>query len=243
MRGEALADGVLTPPRGDSEALKLEPVGRRWRVRTAREEVLADRVVFCTNAYPTGIVPEFQSCFYPMTAYALATEPLPDEALARIMPGGATLMQAPVSLNPLVKEQHGRLIFSSIPSASDPHNAKWHFQKHLNWVRKVWPETKDMRITLDQYWTGRVAMRDEEFPGVFDLGRGIFGLMHFNASGNVMAPLLGKLLAEGLTTGRLDALPFPFQKPKPVNFQSKEDLLTRYLMVPAARFGQDLGIV
>ncbi|HEY4545119.1 MAG TPA: FAD-binding oxidoreductase [Pedomonas sp.] len=228
---------------GDSEALKLLPAGARWRVETERGDVTADRVVFCTNAYPNGIVPDFERCFYPLTAYALATQPLPDEALARIMPGGATLAQVPVDLNPLVKDRHGRLILSSIPSVSRPEDAAWHFQSQLGWIHKVWPETREMKIRLGQYWTGRVAMRDKEFPGVFDMGKGVLGLMHFNAWGNVMAPLMGRLLAEGIAGDRLDALPFPLEKPQPVSSPGKQEFLIRHLLIPAARFGQRIGLI
>ena len=228
---------------GDSAAEKLVPIGTRWRVQTSKGDVTADRVVFCTNAYPTGIVPDFQTCFYPLTAYGLATSPLPEAARSSIMPGGATLAQVPLDLNPLVKDRHGRLILSSIPSVVEPEDGRWHYETQLRWLHKVWPETRDMKIELGQYWTGRVALRDREFPGAFDLGNGIFGLMHFNAWGNVMAPLMGKLLAEGLASDRLDRLPFPLEKPQPVSYPSKQEFIIRHLMIPAARMGQKLGIV
>lgn len=228
---------------GGSEALALARVGKRWRVRTARGEVTAAKVVFCTAAYPTQIVPAFEKCFYPLTAYALTTKPLDAAASARIMPGGATFAQVPVDLNPLVKDRHGRLILSSLPSSTKPEDGAWHFRNQLAWIHKVWPETRDMDIELERYWTGRVAMRTREFPGVFDMGGGVYGLMHFNAWGNVMAPLMGKLLAEGLAADRPDMLPFPFEKPKAVFYRPQQELLLRHTMIPAARLGQKLGLI
>ena len=228
---------------GDSEAQALSRVGKRWRIRTASGEVTAGKVVFCTAAYPTQIVPAFETCFYPLTAYALTTKPLDAAASARIMPGGATLAQVPVDLNPLVKDRHGRLILSSLPSSTKPEDGAWHFRNQLAWIHKVWPEIRDMGIELERYWTGRVAMRTREFPGVFDMGGGVYGLMHFNAWGNVMAPLMGKLLAEGLAKDAPDTLPFPFEKPKAVFYQPQQELLLRHTMIPAARFGQKLGLI
>ena len=228
---------------GGSEALSLEPVGARWRVRTAQGDVLAGRVVFCTAAYPTGIVPAFETCFYPLTAYALTTKPLGAEADALIMPGGATLAQVPVDLNPLVKDRHGRLILSSLPSVSHPQDGEAHFRSQLAWIHTVWPESRAMDIRLDQYWTGRVAMRTREFPGAYDMGGGVYGLMHFNAWGNVMAPLMGKLLAEGLANDAPDTLPFPLEKPKAVFYQPQQELLLRRTLLPAARLGQKLGLL
>jgi hypothetical protein len=86
-------------------------------------------------------------------------------------------------------------------------------------------------------------LRNVEFPGVFQLQPGVFGLMHFNAWGNVMAPLLGMLLAGGLARDRLDELPFPLEQPEPVGNPGKQDLIIRKLLIPAARLGQRLGII
>lgn len=237
------AVGLGAVVHGDSEAVKLDAEGSRWRVRTAKGDVVADRVVFCTNAYPNGIVPEFERAFYPLTAYGIATKPLPAEALKIIMPGGATLAEVPVDLNPMVKDRHGRLILSSIPTTSNPQDGAWHFQNHLKWIHDLWPQTKAMPIELEEYWTGRVAMRDKEFPGVFEVKPGVFGLMYFNAWGNVMAPLMGKLLAQGLSTDQIDKMPFPVEKPDPVFYQDKQNLMIRQILIPAARLGRKLGFI
>ncbi len=227
----------------NSEALELHPAGKKWRINTANGSVTADRAVFCTNAYPTAIVPSFANSFYPLTAYALTTKPLSAKASAAIMPGGQTLAQAPVDLNPLVKDRHDRLVLSSIPAVSKPENAEWHFHNQLDWLHRVWPDSKDMDIQLEAYWTGRVGMRDVEFPGIYESESGVYGLMHFNAWGNVMAPLMGKLLAEGLASGEMDKLPFPIEKAEPVANPGKQDRNIRQWMIPAARQAQRWGLL
>ena len=156
---------------------------------------------------------------------------------------GLVMAQEPVDLNPMVIDERGRLITSSIPSQSRPSDADWHFKNHLRWINRTWPQTRDMDIQLQQYWTGRVAMRDEEFPGVFELQPGVFGLMYFNAWGNLMAPLMGKLMAAGFASERMNNLPFPLEKPTAVSNQGKQDLIIRKLLIPAARVGQRLGVI
>lgn len=228
---------------GDSEALTLAGSGSRWRVATARGSVTADRVVFCTNAYATGIVPGFADSFYPLTAYALSTRPLPEAAREIVMPARTTLAEEPIDLNPFIVDGDGRIITSSIPSVSRPGDAAWHFSNHLAWIHRTWPETRSLNIELETYWTGRVALRDREFPGVFEVRPGVFGLMHFNAWGNLMAPLMGMLLAEGLAGDRLDRLPFALEKPVPVERPGKQEFMIRKLLIPAARLGQKLGVI
>lgn len=228
---------------GDSEALRIEGVGRRWRVATAHGSVRADRAVFCTNAYATGIVPEFARCFYPLTAYALTTRPLAPQLQSQIVPGGATLAQYPMDLNPLVKDRHGRLILSSIPSTAKPQDATWHFATQLGWLQRTWPAVRDIPVELETYWTGRVALRDVEFPGAYELHPGLYGLMHFNAWGNVMAPLMGKLLAEALAADRPDRLPFPLARPRAVDNPGRQSRNIRRWLIPAARTAQRVGVI
>ena len=228
---------------GGTAAIGLGRAGDRWRVTAATGSVVASRVVFCTNAYPTSVVPQFANNFYPLTAYALCTTPLPVAAREIVMPGGAPLAQEPVDLNPSLVDEHGRIVTASIPSTSRAQDAAWHFQSHLAWIHRTWPQTRDMEIQLDRYWTGRVALRDEEFPGAFQLEPGVLGLMHFNAWGNVMAPLMGMALARALAADRLDTLPFPLVRPSPVSNPGKQDLVIRKLLIPAARVAQRFGII
>ena len=228
---------------GHSAAIDIDGAGNRWTVRTGTGSVTADKVVFCTNAYATDIVPAFARSFYPLTAYALTTKPLSPEARRVIMPGGQTLAQVPIDLNPLVIDEHGRMILSSIPKVYGADDAQWHFANQMAWVGDIWPETRGMRFELETYWTGRVALRDREFPGVFEVRPGLYGLMYFNAWGNVMAPLMGKLLAEGLARGDLATLPFPLEKPAALSNIGKQDRIIRHVMLPAARQAQRWGIV
>lgn len=228
---------------GDSEALALERIDSRWRVRTAYGSVVADRVVFCTNAYPGRIEPAFRTAFYPLTAYAITTRPLPAEALQLVLPGGGTFAQAPIDLNPMVRDRHNRLILSSIPRVGGAQDADWHFRSQLRWLHRTWPNTRGMAIERESYWTGRVALRYRQFPGAFQLDSDVYGLMYFNAWGNVMAPLMGKLLASGLICDDPASLPFPMEPVEPVSMPRKQELLIRRVLLPGARIAQRLGVI
>ena len=229
---------------GDSVATSVMPDGQGWQVQvTNGSSVRCDKVVFCTNAYSSGIVPEFQRGCYPLTGYALSTEPLPTEIRDIVMPGGATLAQVPIDLNPFLVDGDNRIITASLPSRSQPADANWHFQQHLDWIHRTWPETQEVPIKLQAYWTGRVAMREEEFPGMYEISPGLYGLMHFNAWGNVMAPLMGMALAQALASNSPDKLPFPIVRPDQITSPGKQEFLLRGLLIPAARFGQKMGII
>lgn len=229
---------------GDSVATTVSPDGKGWRIRVENgSSVRCTKVIFCTNAYSTDIVPEFRQGCYPVTAYALSTEPLPPEIRDIVMPGRATLAQVPIDLNPFLVDEQNRIITASLPSRFRPADAGWHFQQHLDWIHRTWPETRDVPIKLESYWTGRVAMREQGFPGMYQLASGIYGLMHFNAWGNVMAPLMGMALAQAIASDRPDQLPFPIVQPDQIANPGKQELLIRSLMIPAARLAQRFGFI
>ena len=229
---------------GDTEAVTVTSDGEGWVVTVENGfSVRCDKLVFCTNAYSTNIVPEFKQGCYPLTAYALSSEPLPAQLSELMMPSRATLAQVPFDLNPFLIDEHNRIITASLPSRSKPSDANWHFQNHLEWIHRTWPETQDVPIKLEAYWTGRVAMRDQEFPGMYRLGSGIYGLMHFNAWGNVMAPMMGMALANAIANDRPDTLPFPIVTPDQIAHPGKQEFIIRSLMIPAARVAQSLGII
>jgi glycine/D-amino acid oxidase-like deaminating enzyme len=229
---------------GDSVASTVSPQGQGWRVQLeSGNSVSCDTLVFCTNAYSTEVMPSFQRAFYPVTAYALSTAPLPAPLRDIMMPSRATLAQVPVDLNPFVIDGHNRIVTASIPSRSRPSDAQWHFQQHLKWIHRTWPEARDVPLELESYWTGRVAMREREFPGMYQLDSGVYGLMHFNAWGNVMAPLMGRSLAQAIASDRIDQLPFPVVKPDTIANPGKQELLIRRFMIPAARLAQRFGVI
>ena len=229
---------------GETEATTVTSDGERWIVKVKNgSKVRCDKLIFCTNAYSTDIVPEFKKSCYPVTAYALSTKPLPDELRDIIMPSRATLAQVPIDLNPFIVDEHNRIVMASIPSRTKPHDAGWHFKQHMQWVNRTWPETKNFPIELESYWTGRVAMGEQEFPGMYRLASGIYGLMHFNAWGNIMAPMMGMALAKAIAADRPDTLPFPIISPTEVAHPGKQEMLIRNLMIPAARTLQDFNFI
>jgi hypothetical protein len=85
-------------------------------------------------------------------------------------------------------------------------------------------------------------MRDTQFPGVFEVDSGVYGLMYFNAWGNVLAPLMGMLVAQGLATDTMRSLPFPLERAEPVARPQKQAWLIRDILIPLARTAQILGM-
>jgi hypothetical protein len=58
-----------------------------------------------------------------------------------------------------------------------------------------------------------------------------------------MAPMMGMALAKAIATDRPDTLPFPIVSANEVAHPGKQEFLIRSLMIPAARFAQDLDFI
>lgn len=66
----------------------IEKDGNGFRLRTARGDVRARDVVVATNGYTGNLTPWMQRRVIPIGSYMIATEPLPPELMARLMPKG-----------------------------------------------------------------------------------------------------------------------------------------------------------
>ena len=65
--------------------------GNGWRVQTARGAVQADEVVIATNGYTGDITPELKRRVVPLASHIIATEELPPDLAASLIPKRRTL--------------------------------------------------------------------------------------------------------------------------------------------------------
>lgn len=228
---------------GDSPVTSCEPFNGGWEVRTASGAVRARKVVICTNGHSgNGFFPDIGRTNYPCVASGLATQPLSDADLAHINPSRAALIQHPVGLNPLVIDGHGRLITAKIPNARQADNADLHFSQFLYFLHRAYPATRDMRIELESYWTGRTFNAADNYPKLYSPAAGVFALVNLGAWGNVMAPLLGMNLANALASDNPSDLVLPIEPLHAVKYPMSLEFSVRRLLIPAAKFADRFGL-
>lgn len=228
---------------GDSPVVACEPVNGRWAVRTLSGTVRAQKVVICTNGHSgNGFFSAISHTNYPCVAAGFATKPLGDNELAHINPSRAALIQHPVGLNPLVIDAHGRLITAKIPNARRAYDADLHFSQFLDFLHRAYPATRDMRIELESYWTGRTFNAADDYPKLYAPAAGVFALVNLGAWGNVMAPLLGMNLANSLASDRPSELVLPIEPLQAVKIPMALEFSVRRLLIPAAKIADRLGL-
>lgn len=228
---------------GDSPVIGCEPFRGGWVVRTASGSIRAQKLVICTNGHNgNAFFPAIGRTNYPCVACGFATKPLGSADLAHINPSRAALIQHPVGLNPLISDGHGRLITAKIPNARQADNADLHFSQFLYFLHRAFPATRDMRIELESYWTGRTFNAADNYPKLYSPAEGVFALVNLGAWGNVMAPLLGMNVANALASDRPSELVLPIEPLHAVKYPMALEFSVRRLLIPAAKLADHLGL-
>jgi glycine/D-amino acid oxidase-like deaminating enzyme len=232
---------------GESPVVACERQGSRWRLATPRGSVRARRVVLCTNGHAgNAFFPELARTQYPLVACTLATAPLSPRALAIVNPSRAAMTQHPTNLYPLILDGRRRLVTSTIPHPHRAHRGDLYFGYFLRFLHGAYPELRGERIELESYWTGMTSQSSsvyrEDYPQLFEVDDGVLALLNLGTWGNALGPILGLDLARALADERPGACMLPMQRPARVGFPRLFELKIRYLLVPAARVVDRLGL-
>jgi glycine/D-amino acid oxidase-like deaminating enzyme len=159
-----------------------------WRVATARGEVRAGQVVIATNGYTGDLTPRLKRRVVPIASHIIATEPLPPDLAASLIPRGRTLSDTRRVLCYYRMSPDGtRMIFGGrarftpvTPETSAPILHRF--------MTERFPQLADAKVT--HAWTGNVAFTMDALP---HMGRdsGMHYLMGCNGSGVAMMTYLG----------------------------------------------------
>jgi glycine/D-amino acid oxidase-like deaminating enzyme len=159
-----------------------------WRVRTARGEIEADDVVIATNGYTGDATPQLKRRLIPVASHIIATEELPPDFAASLIPNKRTLgdtrrVLTYYRLSPDYRRVvfGGRARFTQVsPSVSAPILHRM--------MTDRFPQLKGVKVT--HAWTGNVAFT---FDAVPHMGQqdGMHYLLGCNGSGVAMMTYLG----------------------------------------------------
>jgi glycine/D-amino acid oxidase-like deaminating enzyme len=170
------------------------PVGRIsqengfWRVRTGRGDVLAGDVVIATNGYTGDVTPQLKRRLIPVASHIIATEELPADLAASLIPKKRTLSDTRRVLTYYrLSPDHRRVIFGgrarftqASPSVTAPILHRFMLDR--------FPQLKGVKVT--HAWTGNVAFTLDAVPHMGQQD-GMHYLLGCNGSGVAMMTYLG----------------------------------------------------
>jgi glycine/D-amino acid oxidase-like deaminating enzyme len=198
-----------------SPATRIDRSADGWCVATPSGNAIAKQLLICTNAYTDELWPRLGRSLIPVTSYQVATEPLPDELRARILPKGHVSSDTRRLLNYFCMTPEGRLVMGGRGRLREGHHRK--FYAHIvTSMHKLFPGTSGAR--LDHFWSGRVAVTLDHLPKIFELGPGMWSGGCYNGRGVAIATAMGRLLVACADGATAESLPLPIKKPRPLPF-------------------------
>ena len=205
----ALSEGVSVAHH--CRAVGVDRDGSGFLVRTDKGPIAARDVIVATNGYTGTAVPWLQRRVIPIGSYIIATEPLPEDLMARLFPTkriASDSRKVVYYFRPCT--EHRRIVFGGRVSSgeTDPRTSG---PRLFADMCRIFPELADYKISHS--WMGTVAYTFDELAhtGVHD---GIHYALGYCGSGVSMASYLGMRAGQkvlGLAEGRtaFDDIPFP----------------------------------
>ncbi len=171
---------------------RLAREGAAWRLDTARGTLRVGDVVVCTNGYTGSVTPQLQRRVIPIGSYIIATEGLPEEIAAGLMPHDKSISDTQRLLTYFrMSGDRRRLIFGG-RAKFGRYSATEAAPILYRLMIDRFPQLKGTRIT--HAWTGNVAFTFDEIPHTGRL-EGMHYALGCNGSGIAMMTYLGTMNA------------------------------------------------
>ncbi|QQA41969.1 NAD(P)/FAD-dependent oxidoreductase [Pelagovum pacificum] len=197
-----------------SAATALTEDGAGWRVTTPGGTVEARQVLLATNAMTGNLSRPMRNGIVPVTIFQVATQVLPDEVRARILPAMAPVADTRRHTFALRWSEDGRLITGGmvVPFGNRMERARRGF---LSRIRQFCPDLPPLRAAAS--WTGTIAATIDALPRMVRFGPGLYGAIGCNGRGVALTSALGAEIAV-LMTGRTTEADFalPVTDPRPL---------------------------
>ena len=201
-------------------AINIRREGAAFLVETPKGTVAAANVVIATNGYTGRMTPWLQRRVIPIGSYIVATEPLPRDVMARLMPKDRIVSDTRKVVYYYRASPDGqRILFGGriSPNETDPRNSGPLL--HAELVR-LFPELAGTRISHS--WCGFIAYTFDELAHVGQHD-GLFYAMGYCGSGVGMAGYLGMRIGQQVLGRKQGATAFdglafptrPFYRGKP----------------------------
>ena len=169
--------------------------GPKARVRTTYGAVEADHVLLCGNAYLAGVAPDIEAAVMPVGSYILATEPLPSEQAAGVLPQDDAVADLNFVLDYYRLAVDRRLLFGGRVSytARQPRRLEALMRQRVN---QVFPQLAGVRA--DYVWGGFVGITRNRAPHFGRIGHNVYFAQGFSGHGMALTGLAGQLLGEAV---------------------------------------------
>lgn len=207
------AQGLGVRIHGESRVERVARTARGFRLRAGKGEVVAERVLLCTNGYTDGLDDRLRRSVVPVHSVQLATRPLSDNVRRSILPGGQVASDTRRLLLYYRISPDGRFVMGGRGAYGD-HGIQRQMERLRVRAQMLFPQLAG--IEWEHHWGGRVAMTGDHFPHLHECEPGLIAALGYNGRGVAMATAMGGVLAakaSGAADGEID---FPVSPVTPI---------------------------
>ena len=191
---------------GQSPVTTIRRLDGCWRVEAGHGSVTSQWVVIGTNGYTDHLISGLDKTIIPLTPIQIATEPLAEELIESILPGGQTVSDSRRVIMYARKEPDNRIVYGGLGRTDRQGNLRG-----FDWLKKdaarVFPQLKGVRWT--HQWGGNIAITDDHLPHLHEPQPGILIGLGYNGRGVAMSHVMGRVMAERVLGMAPEMLPFP----------------------------------
>ncbi len=198
-----------------SAVSSLQRVGDRWRLNTRGGSVLARRVLLASHSYSGFATPSpwpgLARSLVPVRSYQMATQPLPAELRASILPGNHALSDTHADLHFARLDAQGRLVTGGALVLATGYEQRLR-RRIAERLLKMFPQLAALgEIGFDHLWHGVFAATPDKLPRFWRLDEGVLGWVGCNGRGLALGTALGPMLADAALDGGPAAARLPFE--------------------------------
>ena len=168
--------------------------GVRFTVRTERGDIKAKDIMLASNAWVGEIVPQFRQRVFPAESYIIATEPLPEELVKRLIPHKRVVYDTRKTLAYYRWSSDNRMVWGGELTFKGA-SAQYNMGTLRRGMLRVFPELADYKI--DYFWSGTlgITLDENSHAGQVD---GMWYSMCYVGHGVTLATYLGQQMANGI---------------------------------------------
>ena len=202
---------------GGTPARKISRDGTAWKIETPSGTVTADRIVIGTNGYTDDLWPKLRKSVVPVYSGIAASEPIPDDIAADIMPHRASVYELGKITTYYRLDKWNRILMGG-RSRQSPISQASDVQWMVDYAQRLWPQIKPFKWTYG--WNGQLAITPDHYPHIHEPAPGVLVCVAYNGRGVAMATAMGRQLAKRTLGGAAAEIDMPITDLKEIPFHA-----------------------
>jgi len=198
----------------ESPVIALNRKDDKWIVKTPKGQVTANWVILATNGYTDDLYKGLSKSILPVVSIQIATDPLNDDQIGKILPEGHTISDTRRSIMYSRREPDNRMVFGGHGMLKG--NGFVGFKAMIKDATNIFPSLAN--VDWKYRWGGKVAVTDNHLPHYHEPKPGLIIGLGYNGRGVAMSHVMGKCLADRILDVPVKQLPFPSTNIKSIPF-------------------------